>query len=347
MVAVEKKNKNKRKKTTSKRTSRRPIRADAVLKRIWEDLESPASYSTPHKLWKEAVKSKPNLQLAQVEQWLSTQPSYTLHRKVVSKFVRRKVLSKCINYQWQADLMDMKGMVSTLNHGALKRENEGKRYVLAVIDCFSRYAYARAMKTKTCASTTLAFKSILKESKQAPCRLQTDKGREFLGLSFQRMLNNGNIYHFVTEQDLKAQIVERFNRTFKEKLTKYFRATGSKNYVNVLRTIVKTYNNTPHSGIAYFAPSKVTLKNQKKIHRLQFAKYLAEKPSPHKFKEDDTVRLCVFRKTFKRTFDKNFTAEIFLISKLLHTNPPMYIIKDQKGEQLKGAFYEPELVRTR
>jgi len=53
--------------------------------------------------------------------------------------------------------------------------------------------------------------------------LQTDKGTEFLKAMFQRMLAVNDIHWYSTEnEDIKASIVERFNRTLKTKMSRYF-----------------------------------------------------------------------------------------------------------------------------
>lgn len=82
------------------------------------------------------------------------------------KFVRRPVLCLHIDEQWQADLVEMIPYSS---------ENKGMKYILTVIDTFSKFAWAIPLKSKACAHVTTAFKSLLDKGRQ-PKNLQTDKG---------------------------------------------------------------------------------------------------------------------------------------------------------------------------
>ena len=72
--------------------------------------------------------------------------------------------------QWQADLCDVSN---------LKTHNSGYRYLLTVIDVFSKVAHVRPLKTKTGRELVKAFEDILQHSPRAPRKLQTDKGSEF------------------------------------------------------------------------------------------------------------------------------------------------------------------------
>jgi hypothetical protein len=326
-------NKGKKEKNTKKvQNTTQPVGAK-VLKAIWENISHPASFSSPRKLWKAAVKQLPKLKLDEVVYWLSTQPSYSLFRKAVTKFKRKRVVTSGLNDQLQADLMDM-------HH--IAKENKGYKYILAAIDCFSRFAYLEALKDKTAESTAIAFKRILSRSGKIR-KLQTDQGGEFLGQAFQRLITDSGISHFVTDQDVKAQMVERFNRTFKEKMTRYFFNEGKLEYLSVLQTMVKTYNSTPHSSLGGIAPDQVNEANERIIHKMQY--YSVREPK-YRFEINDKVRITAYRKTFHRVQDKNFTTEIFFICDKYNTVPPSYTVKDAKGEILKGIVYQEEMVKV-
>ena len=65
-------------------------------------------------------------------------------------------------------------------------------------------------------------------------RLQTDAGKEFLNKEFQRFLTSKDVRHFVTYNETKAQIVERFNRTLKNRMWRYFTYQNSQRYVEAI-----------------------------------------------------------------------------------------------------------------
>ncbi len=93
------------------------------------------------------------------------------------------------------------------------KENDGYNYLLTVIDCFSKYALAIPIRNKTAEEIIKSFDYIFKERK--PLKLQTDKGKEFINKKFQSFSKEHNVEWFSTDSELKASIVERFNRTLK------------------------------------------------------------------------------------------------------------------------------------
>ena len=104
------------------------------------------------------------------------------------------------------------------------------------------------MKKKDGKSITEAFNEIFTARK--PVKLQTDKGKEFLNATFQRRLAELNIQVYVSRNDdIKTSVVERFNRTFKTKIWKYFTYKSTTRYVDVLDDLLHSYNRTRHRTI--------------------------------------------------------------------------------------------------
>jgi len=93
---------------------------------------------------------------------------------------------------------------------------------------------------------TEAFEKILDSG--GDCRmLQTDKGSEFVNSSFQQMLKRHNIHFYTSEnENIKAAVVERFNRTRKTKMYRYFTFKNTWRYINILQDQVDSYNATRH-----------------------------------------------------------------------------------------------------
>ena len=120
------------------------------------------------------------------------------------------------------------------------RQNCGVRYLLTVIDVLSKYAWVRPIKRKTGAKLLKAFESIVAEGRR-PQMLQTDKGKEFYNTTLQRWLKKECIHHFSTLGDAKASIVERFNRTLKSQLYRYFTAANTTQYLDILPSLVQQY----------------------------------------------------------------------------------------------------------
>ena len=129
-----------------------PSRIENILKRIYYDPAHPASFGSARDLFLAVQRLRKNVTLKQVERWLEAQEAYTLHRKIVRKFPHRKFVSKGLNHIWRSDLADVQ---------AIRKENNGKQFLLTSIDVFSRQAYAQAIKSKKPDDVIAAFNNIL------------------------------------------------------------------------------------------------------------------------------------------------------------------------------------------
>ena len=147
-----------------------------------------------------------------VECWLSEHDTYTLHKPVRHRCERRCVVVGGPNQQWQADLVDM---------SQLKKVNYGTTFILTVIDVFLKLAWCVPLKNKSAASLVAAFTVLLANG--APNTLQTDKGTKLFNRSLQKLLKERGVHHFETHnEETKASIVDRFNRTLKTRMWCYF-----------------------------------------------------------------------------------------------------------------------------
>ena len=270
----------------------------------------------------------------EVKQWLQTQDAYTLHKPTRRRFPRRQVVVYGIDHQWQADLVDVAKIASY---------NEGYKYLLTCIDVLSRYVWVVPLKDKTGKSLVAAFMSIFKSGRH-PIRLQTDKGTEFTNRVFQKFLKDRGIHFFTTHnEETKASIVERFNRTLKTKMWKYFTHREVLTYVDVLQDMVDSYNRTVHRTIG-LPPADVTWANQTVVAKRLYGR---SGMSPKcKFKPGDRVRLVKSKRTFKKGYLPSWTEELFTIVKCMETRPPVYVVKDDHDEILEGTFYGEELQKV-
>ena len=163
-----------------------------------------------------------------------------------TQYKTRKYYTSGIDHQWQADLVDMQ------QEGV---QNEGFKYILTVIDLFSRYAWAEALRTKSPLHVKPAFEAIFSKGRK-PMKLQTDQGTEFEAKSMQEFFKAHNIHHFSVKSQFKAAVVERFNHTLKEKMWRYFTNNATHKWVDVLQKLVTAYNKSHHRGID-MAPTAV------------------------------------------------------------------------------------------
>ena len=103
------------------------------------------------------------------------------------------------------------------------------------------------------------------------------------------LLQERGVHHFSTFQDVKAQIVERFNRTLREAILQYMTDRQSLPYVEALPDFLYSYNNRPHSAIYPFSPVHVTKQNQCAVHKIQYGDYLCSEHKKHKYQIGDKV----------------------------------------------------------
>ena len=254
-----------------------------------------------------------------------------LHKPVKRKFKKRRVFVNGIDKIWAADLADMK---------VLSEDNDGVNFLLLVIDTFSKYGWIVPLKNKKGKTVAEALKNIFEERK--PEKLWTDKGTEFYNKDVKKLIE---IYS--TENEEKSSIVERWIRTMKEKMWKYFTDNNTYNYMNVLPDLVKDYNNTVHSSIKMTPIEASKKKNELTVWRNLYPdRYKIYDLTP-KFSVGDKVRITKKKKVFEKGYTTRWTEEIFTIKEIQNTNPITYKIKDLNKKEIKGTFYEPELQKTK
>ena len=294
--------------------------------------KEPGSYGGIDALYRLMKQKGENVTRKQVVDWLAEQETYGLHKPARRRFTRRKIFSRGIDYLWQADLVDMSRLVE---------ENDGYRYLLTVIDVFSKHAWVKKLKKKD--SKNITFDEIFVTRK--PFKLQTDKGKEFLNATFQRRLAELQIQFYVSQNDdIKASVVERFNRTFKTKMWKYFTHKSTARYVDVLDDLLHSYNRTRHRTIGC-APIEVTKENESAIRERMYGKEVTSKSSA-KFKVGDKVRISKTRRAFDKGYLPNWTEEVFTVTDVVDTKPRTYKLEDYGKEKIEGSFYENEIQRV-
>lgn len=258
-----------------------------------------------------------------------------LHKPARINFDRRHVIIKGLHELWQADLVEMIPYA---------KENNNFKYLLTVIDCFSKFGFVEALKDKSAESVTKAFKKILDTSKIIPKNLQTDLGKEFYNSKFKILMKNNNINHYSTYTHMKASICERWNRTLKSKMWKMFSVQGSYKWIKHVQEIVKEYNNTQHSTIK-MKPKDVTKHDETRLLSTVFN--YPKTMTKNKFKINEYVRISKSKGIFSKGYKLNWSTEIFKICFINNKYPVTYIIEDYLGNQIKGRFYEHELQKVK
>ena len=257
-----------------------------------------------------------------------------LHKPIRKKFARRRVISNHVDDIWAADLVDMQ---------YYSRSNKGYKYILMIIDVFSKYGWAEPLKNKKGVEIVGAFTKIWNSGQTPPKRLWTDKGREFMNKEFKNLLEEKKVHLYWTENEEKSSVVERWNRTIKEKMWKYFTKNRTGVYIDILPDIIDKYNHTYHRSIMCTPSDARKPSNYQQVFNALY-NYNNTKLNPTpKFKIGDRVRISKLKKTFEKGYTANWTEEVFTIQKVQTTIPYTYKLKDTKNDIIQGTFYEPEL----
>ena len=240
-----------------------------------------------------------------------------------------------------------RGWYASAVAGRSRRHVEGEKrqrrlaFLLTVIDVFSKVAWCVPMKNKSAASLVVALQSTFFDA--WPKTLQTDQGKEFLNKSVQALLQRYDIHHFSTHNAVtKASVVERFNRTLKTRMWRYFTQHQTWRYIDILPDLVRSYNNAPHRSIG-MAPSNVNAKNQEKVWQRLYGHDGKGVPKLH---VSDRVRISKYKRTFEKGYETNWSEELFTIHEVHPSDPPVYRLRDDLGEVLEGTFYELELQKV-
>jgi hypothetical protein len=313
-----------------------------LLAEVYGDPGQPGSFMSAEKLQK-AVKElhDVDIPLNDIFDWLKTKDTYTKFRVARRTIKRNPIIAPRIDAQWQGDLAEM---------GDLAEYNDDVRFLFVVIDVVSKFLWVEPLKSKHGKVVLEGFKKILSRSgERIPERFQTDDGKEFLNKDFQGFLKSKKIRFFTVASDKKASIAERVIRTLKEKIYRFNHEWHTLRYVDVLQDLVRSYNSTFHSSIK-MAPNEVTEGNEGEVlgnlYRDTWKEDRIDKKHNRKdkFAKDDRVRMSDLKGPFTKGYWGNWSNEVLLVSKVKGRVPyTMYKLKDWKGEELKGAFYEKEV----
>jgi hypothetical protein len=293
---------------------------------------------------------KGKLSIDKIKDILSKIENYTLHREY-KKGQRNPSYSHFKRYQFQMDLVDIQ---------ELAKYNDGVRYIMTVIDTFTRFAFCRLLLDKRAQTVLSAFQSVLNEAKQNPKILVVDRGAEFQNKHFIEFCKKNNIKIYTPDSSIHAAYIERFNRSLQGLIYKFmtenetyrFISQASKldgSDVKTFSRILETYNNRRHRMIGTTPLLAETDENRHQDIALRMAKYHEKiKPKKQNYKIGDTVRIAIQKGKFARGYKEQSNLEIFRIYDVKKsTKIPMYFLETyDKSEKIKGGFYEFELTKV-
>ena len=234
---------------------------------------------------------------------------------------------------WSLDILDLK------DYGP--ETNRGYRYVLVIIDNFSKFGWTSALKNKSAQTIKDSFENILISSKRSPNLIETDRGKEFYNNIFQDFLNKNNFKLYSRNSSYGAVFAERFNRTIRDLLKKPVFEKGDGNWIDVLQTITKQYNNRIHSSTK-LTPIEASLKkNEGYVYKNFLDKRNEIKP---KFQINDFVRTAdLGDKHFLKSDTTNWSYKLYKITEIVKDTVPAYKIDDLKERYNEALLKKTEL----
>ena len=261
--------------------------------------------------------------------------SKELHKPKRINFERRRVISNHIDHIWGIDLITMI---------KYSKQNNNYKYILTVIDFFSKHSWCYPLKNKNYNEIINSFKDIFKKSKRKPKMIQSDEGTEFTNKQVQKFFNDNNIKWYHTyNRDIKCSICERFNRTILNKIYKNFTLNNNTIWIKDLNKLVKEYNNSYHRTIK-MTPLNASKKSNENIVRKNHNFEITDKKQ--KFKIGDKVRVSLLKNTFEKGYTSNWSEQIYVIYDIKSSNVHYYYLKDLNGNEIDGIFYQEELLKT-
>ena len=261
--------------------------------------------------------------------------SEELNKPVINKFLRKKIIVNHIDEIHSCDLVDMQ---------KYSRINKGYKYIFTNIDMFSKYSWAFPLKSKKISDIKQCFQKIFKERK--PKYIWSDQESAFFSKEMLKFFEDNNVKIYYTNSNLKAVVVERFNRSLRELMMKEFVKNNNTIWYNILPNLIKKYNNRYHRTIK-MKPTDVNKLNEKYIRDTIYNYKITNKIS--KFKINDLVRISLKRRELfdKPTGNIRWSEELFKIYKINKSNVITYKLKDLSNEIIKGIFYEKELQKSK
>ena len=220
------------------------------MEEIYTDLKNPASLSSPRNLLNEIRKTDENVKLKDVENFLATKDSYTLHKVKKHKFSKQFFM---FNKPGDYLLSDVTYLTAYSSSKA--------KFLLVFQDGFSRFIWCYPLNNLKAESIIKCTQDVLMKSLYKIRYFFSDRGQEYKSNKFLNFLRNKNIKPYHTFSDVKVGTIEIFNRTVKRKIIKIVTEKNTENVLEIIPQIIQTYNITPNRGILFETPMDIYMEN--------------------------------------------------------------------------------------
>jgi len=299
------------------RATNQPLTEKEIIEQLYLNPNFPSSYS------------------GNLRKFLLEKESISRHKNRVKIFKRRKIF-----VQGPFTLL----MSDTIHYRQYYKQNKGFRYILVVVDCFSRKNWCCPQRTVTARETAENLDKIISSMEFKPRQFCTDQGTEFDVRNpyiFRVLVEKFGMVLFTLKGPHKASMAERFIRTLKSRLERYFTEHNTFKWYDVLEKFSDNLNNTIHSTTG-FAPNNVNFENRDKIYNKIYGS--PAPPLSCRYNTGDIVRIPERKNIFSKGYKVNWTKELYKVARV-HSDKSVcyYSIETADGEPIERKFYTQEL----
>jgi len=286
---------------------------ETILEKIYYNPKEGFIGTTP--LFEKAKIIDPNIKFSQVKKWLNSQNVNQIHREKTNRINYLPIFSNTPD-SYQIDLTFIP---------KFKKINRGYEMMMTCININTRLGFVYKLKNKK--ETYEAIKQFIIDAK--PKTITTDNGSEFINKAVKKLMEHYYIKYIQVQAGDKHKMgkVERFNRTIKERLNRYFTIIDKPIWYDVIDDIVNNYNNTVHSSIGQ-TPNSVTPQDEEKIINLEMLKTQAILKARHKnnnIVEGSLVRLPIKKKIFDKG-EPRFTSTQYVVKEISNLGNAVRVI---------------------
>lgn len=315
---------------------------------IYSDPEHPAGFSHAKKILP-YIRQDPdfrNAKLDQIQSALESLPAYSKHQQLKNReFPKMTTRSDDVNERWQVDLMATDSLKPELNNGV--------RFLLIIIDVFSRSIIVTPLKDKTGKETSSAFEMVLMTGGVIPDSVASDSGREFGGRAFRELCKKYGIkQYFTVPEETHASVVERVIKTLRLKVGKYMSLYNTERYIDVLPEIVSNYNDSVHSTLGTtprIAASSLANRQLALFHlkrRLNEPYRKINRHTARNLQEGSIVRIPLPFKRFRKAHKPKYSEAEFLVKRAFVNDKSrmttrLAAIRSSDASKLRRPAYYP------
>lgn len=330
------------------------------LANLYLGIKSAQSFSGVNTIWKKIKEDENPYKITRkfLIDFLQSMPSFTIHQRVFKNFKRFKYITQYLNVNFELDLIDVH---------QYKQYNHNYKYILILIELFSRKVYAAPLKSKSSNHLIKALDLLIQSNNLKIETLYLDKAGEQTGHAFKSYASKLNIRLYYSHQKHHAAHAERAIMTIKMMIFRYFTQNNTLNYISNLDQFILNYNSRFHSSIGV-SPISVNEGNKHEIYLYSNRKYFGEaylkalkqyklllkqkkkkkthySPS-HNFKIGDRVKILNYQSPFSKIYSGSFSTEDFFIYQIIEGDVDRFLVRDKNFHKIGGYLYFQELKKT-